>query len=144
MQTLSLIQYLEENHPTTSGVARPYLVVCPLSVLETWSDEARKWTPGLRVVRLHGSSTERALIKASANPKADTANFDIMVTTYEVFTAEATWFQQTFVWRYCILDEGHKIKNDETLHARALQGLSCEHRLLLTGYVMEKYCTDHH
>lgn len=56
LQTLSLIQYLKENDPKagTGTLQRPFLVVCPLSVLSSWMTEAAKWTPGLKVVRFHG------------------------------------------------------------------------------------------
>lgn len=85
------------------------------------------------MLRFHGNAAERASLKQSAIGKADSANFNIMVTTYEAFAAEQTWFQQSFVWRYVISDEGHRLKNDKTQHSQALQGLSAEHRLLLTG-----------
>ncbi|KAI4753322.1 hypothetical protein E4T52_14552 [Aureobasidium sp. EXF-3400] len=157
LQTLSLIQHLEETHPSPVGIARPYLVVCPLSVLGSWCDEARKWTPKLKVLRFHGSTSERNEVKLMASGVTDRYGnatgrnkskrgdvsvptnegsgtvFDIMVTNYETFQSEASWFKQAFVWRYCILDEGHKIKNDKTNISLALQGLQAEHRLLLTG-----------
>ena len=50
LQTLSLIQFLKENRKSTnSGQLRPSLVVCPLSVLNSWMAESRKWTPDLKV-----------------------------------------------------------------------------------------------
>ncbi|KAK6007941.1 hypothetical protein QM012_004755 [Aureobasidium pullulans] len=155
LQTLSLIQHIEETHP--SPVARPYLVVVPLSVLGSWCDEARKWTPQLKVLRFHGSTSERNEVKIMAAgvtdrygnatgrnkakrgavsvPENDDSGsvFDVMVTNYETFQSESSWLKQAFVWRYCILDEGHKIKNDKTNISLALQGLQAEHRLLLTG-----------
>ncbi|THY64205.1 hypothetical protein D6C99_00299 [Aureobasidium pullulans] len=157
LQTLSLIQHLEETHPSPVGIARPYLVVCPLSVLRSWCDEARKWTPGLKVLRFHGTNSERDEVKLMASGATDRYGnatgrnkskmgeisaptnedsgtvFDIMVTTYETFVSESAWLKRAFPWRYCILDEGHKIKNDKTNIALALQGLQAEHRLLLTG-----------
>ncbi|KAI5257177.1 hypothetical protein E4T42_01197 [Aureobasidium subglaciale] len=157
LQTLSLIQHLEDTHPSPVGVARPCLVVCPLSVLGSWCDEARKWTPKLKVLRFHGSVSERNDVKLMASGVTDrfgnatgrnktkrgdhsvAANedsgtvFDIMVTNYETFQSEASWLKHAFAWRYCILDEGHKIKNDKTNVSLALQGLQAEHRLLLTG-----------
>ncbi|GIZ41258.1 hypothetical protein CKM354_000457000 [Cercospora kikuchii] len=145
LQTLSLFQYLSENKPTT-GEHRPNLVVCPLSVLSSWIAETKKWVPGINVVRFHGPKAERERImkecmarktrsdKASqrSNGEADD-RIDLFVTTYETFCAEAGWFKRAFVWRYCVLDEGHKIKNDKSDIASALQGLSAEYRLLLTG-----------
>lgn len=156
LQTLSLIQHIEETHPSPVGVARPYLVVCPLSVLGSWCDEARKWTPKLKVLRFHGSTAERNEVKLMASGVTDRYGnatgrnktkrgdvsvpgnapgtvFDVMVTNYETFQSESSWLKQAFVWRYCILDEGHKIKNDKTNISLALQGLQAEHRLLLTG-----------
>lgn len=57
LQTLSLFQYLKENEPKVSGgQTRPFLVICPLSVLSSWMAEARKWAPGLKVLRFHGES----------------------------------------------------------------------------------------
>jgi SNF2 family DNA or RNA helicase len=51
LQTLSLIQHLKETDPrvATGRQQRPFLVVCPLSVLSSWMAEARRWTPKLRV-----------------------------------------------------------------------------------------------
>ncbi|KAI9821808.1 MAG: hypothetical protein M1827_002390 [Pycnora praestabilis] len=58
---------------------------------------------------------------------------DLVVTTYETFTAEQQWFKRSFVWKYVVLDEGHKIKNDLSNISTALQGMSAEYRLILTG-----------
>lgn len=58
---------------------------------------------------------------------------DLVVTTYEGFQAEQSWFKRAFVWSYVILDEGHKIKNDLSQISKSLQGLGAEYRLILTG-----------
>jgi SWI/SNF-related matrix-associated actin-dependent regulator of chromatin subfamily A member 5 len=34
---------------------------------------------------------------------------------------------------YVVLDEGHKIKNSESLSSSALYGIGAAHRLILTG-----------
>ncbi|SMR61289.1 unnamed protein product [Zymoseptoria tritici ST99CH_3D1] len=140
LQTLSLFQYLVENKPTT-GEHRPNLVVCPLSVLSSWIAESRKWVPGLNVVRFHGPVNERLRLKQEMLEKKTRFDkthdpedrVDLVVTTYETFTAEQMWFKRVFVWRYCVLDEGHKIKNEKSDISSALHGLSAEYRLLLTG-----------
>lgn len=168
LQTLSLIQYLKENEPKTAAQLRPFLVVCPLSVLSSWMAEAQKWAPGLKVLRFHGPVRERERLKkiavgdmdmfgnltskrkaklktrktAIGKPTAsldsdsepeEEVGVDLVVTTYESYQAEQGWFKRAFVWRYVILDEGHKIKNDLSLISKALQGLQAEYRLILTG-----------
>ena len=175
LQTLSLFQHLKENDPPSflHGERRPFLVVCPLSVLSSWMTEIARWTPQLKAIRFHGSLNERARLKRVAEgledrygnqletrakqkrrPKgtasaqavvvvdsdsdqdiAEVKGVDIVVTTYETFLAEQSWFKRAFVWRYVVLDEGHKIKNDLSLVSVALHGLQAEFRLILTGYV---------
>jgi SWI/SNF-related matrix-associated actin-dependent regulator of chromatin subfamily A member 5 len=72
LQTLSLIQYLKENEPTPAGhQVRPFLVVCPLSVLSSWMAEARKWAPDLKVLRFHGPVKERDRLKKIAAGEID-------------------------------------------------------------------------
>ena len=141
LQTLSLFQYLEEhgNSAKQGEELRPYLVVCPLSVLSSWVAEARKFTPELRVLRYHGPVSERQRLKKVAmgqedwygnqlersksargrrpvvsktNMESTATNvpFHLMITTYETFQAEQSWFKTAFVWKYVVLDEGHKIK----------------------------------
>lgn len=142
LQTLSLVQYLKENDPKV-GVGRtqrPFLVVCPLSVLSSWMAEAKKWAPGLKTIRFHGPAKERNRLKKmvvgetdiygnltkQAKSKAksrsrgknnainldtdsedeDDIGVDIVVTTYDCFKAEQSWFKTAFVWRYIVLDEG--------------------------------------
>lgn len=72
LQTLSLFQYLKENTKKGSNAEnRPCLVVCPLSVLSSWMAESRKWTPGLKVLRFHGSMQERDRLKKIAVGEID-------------------------------------------------------------------------
>lgn len=113
LQTLALFSYLAQHHPI-AGEHRPNLVVCPLSVLSSWMAETRKWTPDLNVVRFHGPKAERERFKATHKSGNKAARVDVLVTTYETFSSEQTWFKHAFVWRYCVLDEGHKIKNEQT------------------------------
>ena len=138
LQTLSLVQYLKENRVSSKSSAenRPCLVVCPLSVLNSWLSEARKWTPDLKVMRFHGSkeardrlkkiatgetdvygnetrghrkkkndrrtATGKPIIDLDSDSDADTdeQGVDLIVTTYEGFLAEDSWFKKAFVWSY--------------------------------------------
>lgn len=157
LQTLALLQHLKENHIDTSErVIRGFsLIVCPLSVLDAWVGESRRWTPGLRIVQLHGTANQRRLLKKNLFKgmslivqqsiagdclndgrhvlKGPYSGYDVILTTYETFVSEQNWLKRTFIWRYVVLDEGHRIKNSEASLSKALQGLKTEHKLLLTG-----------
>ncbi|KAK8161085.1 SNF2 family N-terminal domain-containing protein [Phyllosticta citrichinensis] len=139
LQTLSLFQWIEEHQRTKDAENRPYLVVCPLTVLGTWVSEAKKWTPGLKVLSLHGDKAERQRLKRMAighdrKPGGNTEEeYKIIVTTYESFVIEQGWFKKAFAWRYVVVDEGHTLKNSKTQVAKNLQTISAEYRLMLTG-----------
>lgn len=175
LQTLSLFQYLEEldqKNKVNSEELRPYLVVCPLSVLNSWVTEAQRWVPGLRVLRFHGAVNERARLKRvavgledlqgnetlqakdrKASRKAGikvgkiakdqgSSSFKIIVTTYDTFQAEQAWFKMSFLWRYIVLDEGHKIKSNITQISTALRNISSEYRLILTGTPLQNNLSE--
>jgi Superfamily II DNA/RNA helicases, SNF2 family len=76
-------------------------------------------------IRFHGPATERERLKNDLRGKQD---FDILITTYESYVAEDTWFKSRR-WTYCVLDEGHKIKNSEINLARKVQGIGSLFRL---------------
>lgn len=175
LQTLSLFQYLEELDRKNGVVQeenQPYLVICPLSVLNSWVTEARKWVPELKVLRFHGASSERVRLKKvalgmedmkgnetihakdrKASRKAglkvskmptefESSSYKIIVTTYDTFASEQSWFKSSFVWRYCVLDEGHKIKSSVTQISTALRNISAEYRLILTGTPLQNNLTE--
>ncbi|KAI8821328.1 P-loop containing nucleoside triphosphate hydrolase protein [Fimicolochytrium jonesii] len=123
LQTLSLF-----SHVKASGDTGPFLVVCPLSVLNSWLSETHRWTPHLTAITFHGSAHERIRLKSEYLHK----QFDICITTYEMFVSESHWFKY-MSWKYCVLDEGHKIKNETSQVSQTLQGIKSEFRLLLTG-----------
>jgi SWI/SNF-related matrix-associated actin-dependent regulator of chromatin subfamily A member 5 len=112
LQTLSLFSYLTTYEPTPPGHQRPFLVVCPLSVLSSWMAECKRWTPHLRALRFHGPTTERARLKKVAetgellgidDSEGEGRGYDIVVTSYEVFEREKAWFRRAFVWRYVVV-----------------------------------------
>ncbi|KAJ5042494.1 uncharacterized protein L3040_005038 [Drepanopeziza brunnea f. sp. 'multigermtubi'] len=177
LQTISLIQYLKENDPKQGmgRLQRPFLVVCPLSVLSSWMSEVKKWAPGLKAIRFHGPAHERQRLKkivvgqidmygnltAQAKQKMksrrnsakvisldtdsedeEDVGVDVVVTTYECFKAEQSWFKTAFVWRYVVLDEGHTVKNHASLTSKALHGIRAEYRLILTGTPLQNNLSE--
>ncbi|PRW60864.1 SNF2 super family [Chlorella sorokiniana] len=130
LQTISLLSYLKFER----GVQGPHLVVVPLSVLPSWLSEFQRWSPQMRVVRLHtGDHEERQRLKREVLSQPD--SFDVAVTTYDMAKSK-DWqnaLARTLRWRYLVLDEGHKIKNEETQLAHAMRLIQRQQTLLLTG-----------
>ena len=58
--------------------------------------------------------------------------FDICVTSFEMAIKEKTALKR-FSWRYIIIDEAHRIKNENSLLAKTMRIYSTNYRLLITG-----------
>eukprot|EP00522_Entomoneis_paludosa_P007833 CAMPEP_0172444392 /NCGR_PEP_ID=MMETSP1065-20121228/4442_1 /TAXON_ID=265537 /ORGANISM="Amphiprora paludosa, Strain CCMP125" /LENGTH=1047 /DNA_ID=CAMNT_0013194915 /DNA_START=254 /DNA_END=3397 /DNA_ORIENTATION=+ len=142
LQTISLICHLKEQRaaqvPTDDegrelqDVACPNLVICPLSVLNSWCHEIAQWAPELEYFLYHSSDTEHDA--ASQFHDMAAGNYDIIVTTYEMIKAPALahyWTRQYY--QLVVLDEGHRIKSMDTHIAAAVRKLHSETRLILTG-----------
>lgn len=60
--------------------------------------------------------------------------FNILITSYDVLRndiGDLTGVAKQFI--YCILDEGHIIKNGKTKVSQAVKRIKADHRLILSG-----------
>ncbi|KAH8090058.1 helicase [Aureococcus anophagefferens] len=132
LQSISVLGWLAE----AKGVKGPHLVLVPKSTLGNWMNEFARWCPEmLKAVRFHGSKPEReAFVRDVLKPGCAPGerDWDVCVTTYEVANAEARALEK-LSWRFVIIDEAHRIKNEASLFARTARSLRAERRLLVTG-----------
>ena len=130
LQSISFLACLHEMR----GAKGPHLVICPLSVLSSWMDELQKWCPTFKVVRLH-STDENERQRLRKEVVMNVGSYDVAVTTYEMAcnpTFNLTLSQKVY-WRTMILDEGHKVKNEDTAAHAVLSRVHRQHTVLLTG-----------
>ena len=66
----------------------------------------------------------------SDNPR----KWDVSVTTYEVCNTKKKALQK-FAWKYLVIDEAHRLKNEASLFSTTVRSFNTAHRLLLTGKV---------
>ena len=64
--------------------------------------------------------------------KIKTSNFDMLITNYEMCLNETHVFQ-SFNWRFIVVDEGHRMKNEKNRFAQTIRSFRSTNRLLLTG-----------
>ncbi len=130
VQTIAFLSYLKHD----LKLQGPSLIVVPLSVLQNWVDEFRRWAPDFNVLRLHSSNAEeRDRIKTIFIEAP--LSIDVVVTTYEMMVSKNTkhLLAQRVVWRYVVIDEGHKVKNEMTNISNQMLRVNSEGRILLTG-----------
>jgi SNF2 family DNA or RNA helicase len=112
---------------------RPSLIVVPRSVVFNWVDEARKFTPDLRVMAYTGSDRQ-ALRDAFQH-------HDVIVTSYGLMRRDIEELRH-FGFDYVVLDEAQAIKNPSSQAAKAARLLDAPHRLALTGTPIENHLGD--
>jgi SWI/SNF-related matrix-associated actin-dependent regulator of chromatin subfamily A member 5 len=136
LQTLAWLQKLHER-----GVDGPYLLVVPLSVFSSWFSEVKRWTPSMRVVRLHTCDEDEK--KRVTGLLSDPSSFDICLTTFDMLTSTvARALTSRIVWRAVVLDEGHKIKNSETQVHQACCRIRAVQRVILTGTPLQNNLSE--
>ncbi|XP_020113773.1 probable chromatin-remodeling complex ATPase chain isoform X1 [Ananas comosus] len=125
LQTISLLGYLHEFR----GITGPHMVVAPKSTLGNWMKEIRRFCPVLRAVKFLGNPEERAYIRDNLLVPG---KFDVCVTSFEMAIKEKTALRR-FSWRYVIIDEAHRIKNENSLLSKTMRLYHTNYRLLITG-----------
>lgn len=58
--------------------------------------------------------------------------FNAILTTYEILLKDRQ-FLRSFSWACLLVDEAHRLKNDDSLLYKALKEFDTNHRLLVTG-----------
>ncbi|KAK2992029.1 hypothetical protein RJ640_014890 [Escallonia rubra] len=125
LQTISLLGYLHEFR----GITGPHMVVAPKSTLGNWMNEIRRFCPTLRAVKFLGNPEERRYIR---DELLVAGKFDVCVTSFEMAIKEKTSLRR-FSWRYIIIDEAHRIKNENSLLSKTMRLYNTNYRLLITG-----------
>uniref|UniRef100_A0A670ZY24 Chromodomain-helicase-DNA-binding protein 4 n=1 Tax=Pseudonaja textilis TaxID=8673 RepID=A0A670ZY24_PSETE len=126
----------------------PFLVSAPLSTIINWEREFEMWAPDMYVVTYVGDKDSRAIIrenefsfednairggkKASRMKKEASVKFHVLLTSYELITIDMA-ILGSIDWACLVVDEAHRLKNNQSKFFRVLNGYSLQHKLLLTG-----------
>lgn len=110
-----------EDHP-------PSLIICPSTLVGHWVYEIEKFIDSSVISSLQyvGSSQDRVALRSQFQ------KYNVIVTSYDVIRKDVEHLRQMF-WNYCVLDEGHIIKNAKSKITCAVKQLKAQHRLILSG-----------
>ncbi|KAF9923701.1 TATA-binding protein-associated factor mot1 [Linnemannia zychae] len=104
----------------------PSIVVCPPTLTGHWYHEILQYTDNLRPMMYTGGPAERKKLRSSI-PK-----HDVVIMSYDVVRNDIEDLEKIH-WNYCILDEGHIIKNGRTKITKAVKMIRANHRVILSG-----------
>jgi SWI/SNF-related matrix-associated actin-dependent regulator of chromatin subfamily A member 5 len=130
LQTISLLAYLRESR----GVKGQHLIVVPKSVTGNWIKEIKRWCPKMRAVKLPGTKDARKHMTTNVLPPDSKGRYkwDICITSYEAILKELA-FLKKIKWNYLVIDEAHRIKNEDSSLSRAVRQIDASFRMLITG-----------
>ncbi|XP_077281095.1 histone acetyltransferase 1 [Temnothorax americanus] len=124
LQTLCILALDHHRNPQ----APTSLVICPPTLTGHWVYEAEKFfkAKDLSVIQYAGTPQDREKLR----PRVP--HHKLVVASYDIVRKDIEFFE-THQWNYCVLDEGHIIKNCKTKSAKATKRLHANHRLILSG-----------
>ncbi|KOS20093.1 Chromatin remodeling factor mit1 [Escovopsis weberi] len=132
VQVIALVTSLVLDKPK----CWPFLIVVPNSTCPNWRREFKQWAPDIRVVTYHGGKESQELAykyelfpNGSAEMRAQ-----VVIMSYDSASDQQT--QSLFKsvnWAGLVVDEGQRLKNEQSLLYLALRAMKIPFRLLLTG-----------
>ncbi|XP_023932707.1 chromodomain-helicase-DNA-binding protein Mi-2 homolog [Lingula anatina] len=126
----------------------PFLVSAPLSTIINWEREFEFWAPDFYVVTYVGDKDSRAVIrehefsfeegairggtKASKMRKECPVKFHVLLTSYELISIDQATLGSVD-WGVLVVDEAHRLKNNQSKFFKVLSAYKIGYKLLLTG-----------
>ncbi|KAI4291255.1 SWI/SNF-related matrix-associated actin-dependent regulator of chromatin subfamily A member 5 [Pancytospora philotis] len=124
LQSIALLGYIKMVRRERAK----HLVIVPKSCLQNWKNEFARFVPELSVHVFHTSKSE---VKAEA-AAIFAKKIDVVLTTYEMCLFAKSAFKK-IAWSYVVVDEAHRLKNENSQLSQILRMFRFDHRLLLTG-----------
>ncbi|CAG0880201.1 unnamed protein product [Cyprideis torosa] len=143
IQTITFLYSLyKEGH--SKG---PFLVSAPLSTIINWEREFETWAPEFYVVTYVGEKDSRTVIRENelsyeegavrsggkaSRIRASSVKFHVLLTSYELISIDTACLS-SIDWAVLVVDEAHRLKNNQSKFFRTLAAYNIDHKLLLTG-----------
>jgi superfamily II DNA or RNA helicase len=132
IQTLALLQKHKED-TEAAGSRSTSLLIMPTSLVYNWLNEAKKFTPQLRIMVHTGTFRYKS-------PEVF-GNYDVIITTYGISRIDTDLFID-YYFDYIILDESQNIKNPSSKSYQAVKQFKSRFKLILSGTPVENSVND--
>ena len=142
IQSIAFLNYLF----SFQNMRGPFLVVAPLSTLQHWKRTVEDWSTmncvlyydvngqeGRKACRTYEWYLTDISLKGAIVPAAELCKFNILITSFEVFLQDYKDELINLPFQHIIIDEAHRLKNQNAKILTSLKRLPCERILLLTG-----------
>ncbi|XP_016979216.2 TATA-binding protein-associated factor 172 [Drosophila rhopaloa] len=130
LQTICILAGDHLHRQANNSANLPSLVICPPTLTGHWVYEIEKFlTQGsiLRPLHYYGFPVGREKLRNEIGTSCN-----LVVASYDTVRKDIDFFSGIH-FNYCVLDEGHIIKNGKTKSSKAIKRLKANHRLILSG-----------
>ena len=140
-KTIQALVGVALGHDRYRSLVRPKsVVVCPATIVNHWVGEVRRFFPGddtFRPCAIVGGTSARKTIWESL----DRSDFNLVVLSYSTLRTDIEEIER-ISWVYCVLDEGHVLRNPKTATAVASRRILSKHRIILSGTMIQNRVLD--
>lgn len=128
LQVIALMGFVKENYNNSK-----FLIVAPVSLLENWKRELKKFYPKLTVLVHHGTNR--------TGDYGVLLNYDVVITSYANAQSDLSMFNM-INWDVLAVDEAQNIKNPYSKRAQILKLIKRKMSVAITGTPFENHMTD--
>ena len=138
LQCITLLWTLLKQSPIPGKpTIEKAIIVCPSSLVKNWAAELKKWLgpDRIRPFAVDNKSTKDQTItdlERFTNAHGRTVTSPVLIISYETLRGYTEIIKNTEIG-LMLCDEGHRLKNVESLTYVALSSLNVKRRVVLTG-----------
>ena len=130
LQTIALLWTLLKQNPIYEDppIIKKALIVCPVTLINNWRKELRKWLGAERVGVFVADEKKKRLTDFTMG-----RSYNIMIIGYEKLRTVQEELKKGPGIDIVIADEGHRLKTAKNKSAQAIKALNTPRRIILSG-----------
>lgn len=138
LQCLTLMWTLLRQGPRGKRTIDKAIIVCPSSLVRNWANEIDKWLGkgALKCLAMDGKPVKGTTIPESLTRWAEAEGravvMPVLIISYETLRRNIEYLTGAPIG-LILADEGHRLKNGDSLTFNAISSLNCERRVILSG-----------
>jgi DNA repair and recombination protein RAD54B len=130
LQTIALLWTLLKQNPIhgSEGVIKKALIVCPVTLINNWKKEFRKWLGNERL-GVFVADGQKIKLTDFTHGKS----YSVMIIGYEKLRSVQDELKKGAGIDIVVADEGHRLKTAQNKSAQAIRSLNTPMRIILSG-----------
>lgn len=138
LQCIALLWTLIKQSPHAGKPSiEKCIIACPSSLVKNWANELVKWLgqDTINVLAVDGKGGKAVLLEKVAQwvaARGRNVTQPVMIVSYETLRTLSVYLANCTIG-LLLCDEGHRLKNSESLTFTALNALDVKRRVILTG-----------